>query len=258
MKLTYVPVKIARSITLLVTSPVESSLRAQTAGWLLRRAQEAEAVVFVEWDGDVPRLETAGGELSVDGAMALTAWLALDNGVPMGETWDFPLALNGGALSLPCAVTPVNTCCVVTVTMPRAEVTDFSPSDGLTLPLVRYPGIAYLIAPTGAVQRTAAADLLRQWSRQLSAPAVGLLFWNEGAHSFDPLSWSKATGSAVWRRSCAGGAAAVGDWLRGKAGQSVSLNQPGGAMAVTLGEAGAVTVTAAAEVGSGRTVDLVF
>ena len=127
MKLTYVPVKIARSITLLVTSPVESSLRAQTAGWLLRRAQEAEAVVFVEWDGDVPRLETAGGELSVDGAMALTAWLALDNGVPMGETWDFPLALNGGALSLPCAVTPVNTCCVVTVTMPRAEVTGTFP-----------------------------------------------------------------------------------------------------------------------------------
>ncbi|MBQ1675473.1 MAG: hypothetical protein II069_05525, partial [Oscillospiraceae bacterium] len=99
---------------------------------------------------------------------------------------------------------------------------------------------------------------LRQWSRQLSVPAVGLLFWNEGARSFDPLSWSKADSSAVWRRSCAGGAAAVGNWLRGRAGQSVSLNQPGGAMAVTLGEAGAVTVTAAAEVGSGRTVDLVF
>ena len=258
MKLTYVPVKIARSITLLVTSPVESSLRAQTAGWLLRRAQEAEAVVFVEWDGDVPRLETAGGELSVDGAMALTAWLALDNGVPAGETWDFPLALNGGALSLPCAVTPVNTCCVVTVTMPRAEVTDFSPSDGLTLPLVRYPGIAYLIAPTGAVQRTAAADLLRQWSSQLSVPAVGLLFWNEGARSFDPLIWDRASGKPVWRQSCADAAAAVGVFLSGKLGQSVSLHQPGGFMAVTAAEDGAFTVTAPAEVGNARTTELVF
>ena len=258
MKLTYVSVKIAKSITLLVTSPVERALRAQTAGWLLRREKDAEQAVFVEWDGDVPRLETVSGSLSVDGAMALTAWLALDNGVPLGETWDFPLSLNGGAQSLSCAVTPVNTCCLVTVTMPQAEVTDFTPSDGLTLPLVRFPGVAHLIAPIGAVQRTAAAELLRRRGAALNVPSVGLLFWNEGARSFDPLIWDRTANSAVWRQSCADAAAAVGVYLSGKAGQTVSLHQPGGVMAVTATEDGGYTVTATAEVGSTRTVDLVF
>lgn len=255
MKLTYVPVKIAKSITLLVTSPVESALRVQTAGWLLRREKDAEQVVFVAWDGDTPLLETVGGALSVDGAMALTAWLALDNGVPMGETWEFPLSC--GELSLPCAVTPVNTCCLVTVTMPPAEVTDFT-ADGLTLPLVRYPGACHLIAPVGAVQRTAAAKLLRRWGPMLKTPAAGLLFWNEDARSFDPLIRGSAMDRTVWRQSCADAAAAVGVFLSGKLGQSVSLHQPGGVMAVTATEDGAFTVTAPAEVGNARTTELVF
>ena len=256
MKLTYVPVKIAKSITLLVTSPVERALQVQTAGWLLRREKNAEQVAFVAWDGDTPLLETVGGALSVDGAIALTAWLALDNGVPMGETWEFPLPC--GELSLPCAVTPVNTCCLVTVTMPPAEVTDFSPSDSLTLPLVRYPGVCHLIAPAGTVQRTAAAELLRRWGPALKTPAAGLLFWNEGARSFDPLIWDRASGKPVWRQSCADAAAAVGVFLSGKLGQSVSLHQPGGVMAVTASEGGAFTVTAPAEVGKTCTAELVF
>lgn len=256
MKLTYVSVKTAKSITLLITSPVESALRTQTAGWLLRREKDAEAVVFVEWDGDTPRLETVGGALSVNGAMALTAWLALDNGVPMGETWSFPLS--GGPVELPCAVTPVNTCCLVTVTMPPAEVAELPLSDGLTLPLVRYPGASYIIAPVGTVQRTAATELLRRWGSQWNTPAVSLLFWNEDARSFDPLIYDKALNTTTWRQSCAGAAAAVGMYLGSKAGRTVSLHQPGGAMAVTVADDGALTVTAPAEVGSSHNVDLVF
>ena len=258
MKLTYVPVKIAKSTTLLVTSPVESALRAQTAGWLLRREPRADRVVYAAWDGDVPRLETADGTLSVDGAVALTAWLALDSGVPTGETWDFPLALSHGLPSLPCAVTPVNTCCLVTVTMPPAEVTAASLPGDLTLPLVRFPGSSFLIAPAGTVQRTAAAQLLPRWAAALNVPSLGLLFWNEGARSFDPLIRSSAAGSPVWRQSSAGGAAAMGAYLCGSLGQTVSLHQPGGVMAVTRTDEGAFTVTAAAEVGRGRTVELVF
>ena len=258
MKLTYVPVKIAKSVTLLITSDVESALRTQTAGWLLRREPRADRVVFAAWDGDVPRLETADGALSADGAVALTAWLALENGVPTGETWEFPLQLSGGLPSLPCAVTPVNTCCLVTVTMPRAEVTASSLPGELTLPLVRFPGAAYLIVPAGTVQRTAAAELLPRWAAALGVPSLDLLFWNEGAHSFDPLIRGAAAGTPVWRQSSAGGAAAMGAYLCGKAGETVSLHQPGGVMAVTQTGAGEITVTAPAEVGSRRTVELVF
>ena len=96
MKLTYVPVKIARDTTLLVTSPVDASLRAQTAGWLLRRVGGGDHVAFVTWNGDEPQLGTVSGGLDVNGAMALCAWLALQNNLPMGEAWSFPLAMPDG------------------------------------------------------------------------------------------------------------------------------------------------------------------
>ncbi len=255
MKLTYVPVKIAKSIVLLVTTDVEGSLRAQTAGWLLRRVEDAEQVVFAAWNGDEPRLETAAGGLSVNGAMALCAWLALENGVPLGETWSFPLP--AGPVSLLCAVTPVNTCCLVTVTMPAPEETTISlPGSEIALPVVRFPGISHVIVPVGSVSRTEARELLRRWSHLLPAPAAGMLFWNEDALSLDPLIWDKALGAAAWRQSCAGAAAAVGAYLSGRAGETVSLRQPGGIMAVTRSDA--LTVTAAAEVGRSKTVDLIF
>lgn len=253
MNLTYVSVKIARSVTLLVTSPVEASLRGQAAAWLLRREKEAEQAAFVTWEGDEPRLNTVSGALNVNGAMALCAWLALRNSLPLGETWSFPLALSGGA-SLPCAVTSVNTCCVVTVTMPHPELTTL-PGD-LALPVVRYPGVSYAIAPVGAVSREDAPALLRRWSRALPDGAAGLLLWDEDALSFEALIEDKALHTAVWRLSSAGAAAAVGAYLHGRAGETVSLRQPGGLMAVTQSDG--LTVTATAEVGRERTVDLVF
>lgn len=255
MKLTYVPVKIAKSTTLLVTSTVEASLRTQTAGWLLRHTDEAEQAVFADWNGDEPQLGTASGALNVNGAMALCAWLALQNDLPLGETWSFPLPLSAVPAPLPCAVTTVNTCCIVTVTMPDADFFSVRAGD-LALPAVRFPGVSHVIAPAGAVSRVDAAELLRRWSRTLPDPAVGLLFWNGDALSFDPLILDGASGAAVWRQSCGSAAAAVGAYLAGRAGETVSLKQPGGIMAVT--RADALTVTATAEVGRSKTVDLVF
>ena len=257
MKLTVFPVKIAKSIVLLVTTPIDRSLYVQAAGWLLRREKDAEQVAFLSWAGDEPRLGIPGGALSVNGAMALTAWLATDNGVPAGEAWSFPLS--GGPVELPCAVTPVHTCCLITVTMPQPEVMAHPlPGSDMTLPLVRFPGVSHMIVPAGTLQRTAAADLLRRRSGLPDAPLAGLLLWDEQTHTLDPLLYDRASGSITRRQSCGSAAAAVGAYLAGRADESVSVKMPGGVMAVTRQEGGALTVTAPAEVGHRRTVDLVF
>ena len=256
MNLTYAPVKIARSIVLLVTSPVESSLRTQVSGWLLRRVEHADQVAFAAWDGDEPRLETADGALTVNSAAALCAWLAGTKDLPAGETWEFPLACSGGSFALNCSVTRVSNCALVTVTMPQPEIASV-PVGGQTLTVIRYPGVSHVIVPAGEMERTGAPAVLQSLGRTLATPRTGLLFWNEGARLLDPLLMSRGAGSPVWCQSSGSAAGALGAYLAGRLGDTVSVKMPGGAMAVTR-SGDAVTVTAAAEVGGKRTVELVF
>lgn len=256
VNLTYVPVKIAKSIVLLVTSPVDDALRAQTAGWLLRRVDHAEQAVFAAWDGDTPRLETADGALTVNGAAALCAWLAGVNQLPAGETWTFPLPCCGGAFALNCAVTPVNACALVTVTLPQPERFSVA-AGGRTLTALRYPGVSHVIVPAGELARAGKPEMLQSLGRELNTPRAGLLFWNEEARFLDPLLMSRNTAAPVWRQSSGSAAGALGEYLAGRLGGAVSVRMPGGTMAVTA-SGGAFVVTVAAETGGSRNVELVF
>ena len=64
MVLRYTVIDPTKNITLLVTTPVQRALQAQTAAWLLRREKDAEQVGFLEPSDTAPaRLQMMGDTL---------------------------------------------------------------------------------------------------------------------------------------------------------------------------------------------------
>lgn len=266
MNVQYTVANPTKNITLLVTSPVEPALRAQVGARLLPLEKDARQAAFLDWTDSGPRLETAAGEFDANAAMALASLLAFEEHLTVGESWDLRLSVSGVPEGLPCMVVPVRTCDLVSLTMPLPEIRRMAfPLAGgsAAFPVVSFPGVSHILVPAGAVDRTAARELLNHWSALLSAPAVGLLLWNEGASFFDTLLCRKVPGTIDWLPSSADGAAAVAAWLteqRG-AGQSLSLKQPGGTIAAaTRWENGlaSLTVSGTVELIKDENADIVF
>ncbi len=269
MVLHYTVIDPTKNITLLVTTPVQRALQAQTAAWLLRRERDAEQVGFLELSADgSPRLQMMGGEFCGNATMGLGAWMCRRDKLPHGMTHDFALEISGAAHPVPCSVTPVNYGYLATVEMPlpeKMEVCSFPTADReLSLPVVFLPGICHIIAPKGIVDCAQAEDLLRRWSASLPGEAVGLILLDEACTSIDPLVYVKPTDTAVWERGCGSGSAAVACYLTAKRGESqcLSIRQRGGTIAaVTAWDGGHVTalqITGSVALVSERRVDVVF
>ena len=269
MVLRYTVIDPTKNITLLVTTPVQRSLQAQTAAWLLRRERDAEQVGFLEESDSAPaRLQMMGGEFCGNATMSLGAWLCRKQHLPMGESRDFRLDISGADDLVPCSVTAVRGGYIGTVSLPlplSVEQRSFPTDRGeVTLPVVFLPGICHIIAPAGTVQPYQAESLLRRWSDSLPGEAVGLILLDEQRMHIDPLVYVKPTDTAVWERGCGSGSAAVACALthqRG-AGQCLSIKQPGGTIAVTTQWDGStvtgLTITGTVSLGREKTVDVVF
>ena len=249
MVLRYTVIDPTKNITLLVTTPVQRNLQAQTAAWLLRREHDAEQVGFLELAADgTPRLQMMGGEFCGNATMGLGAWLCRREKLPHGVTHDFALDISGADAPVPCSVTPVNYGYLATVEMPlpeKMEVRSFPAADGeLSLTVVFLPGICHIIAPKDAVDRLQAEELLRRWSASLPGEAVGLILLDEEHTVIDPLVYVKPTDTAVWERGCGSGSAAAACYLTAKRGESqcLSIRQRGGTIAaVTTWDGARVT-----------------
>lgn len=269
MVLHYTVIDPTKNITLLVTTPVQRALQAQTAAWLLRHERAAEQVGFLETStGGAPRLQMMGGEFCGNATMSLGAWLCRRDALPHGQTHDFLLEISGAAAPVPCAVTPVNYGYLATVELPlpeKMEQRTFS-ADGheLILTVVFLPGICHIIAPADAIDRNDAEELLRHWSVSLPGEAVGLILLDEERTAIDPLVYVKPTDTAVWERGCGSGSAAAACYLTAKRGtsQCLSIRQRGGTIvAVTEWDGCAVTslhITGSVQLMGEKKVDVVF
>ena len=246
MVLRYTVIDPTKNITLLVTTPVQRSLQAQTAAWLLRRERDAEQVGFLEESDSAPaRLQMMGGEFCGNATMSLGAWLCRKQHLPMGESRDFRLDISGADDLVPCSVTAVRGGYIGTVSLPlplSVEQRSFPTDRGeVTLPVVFLPGICHIIAPAGTVQPYQAESLLRRWSDSLPGEAVGLILLDEQRMHIDPLVYVKPTDTAVWERGCGSGSAAAACYLTAKRGasQCLSIRQRGGTIAAVTAWDGA-------------------
>ena len=269
MILHYTVIDPTKNITLLVTTPVQRSLQAQTAAWLLRREHDAEQVGFLEVSDAAPaRLQMMGGEFCGNATMSLGAWLCRKERLGVGESRDFHLDISGADALIPCSVTAVRGGYIGTVSLPLPQEIaqrTFSTDGGeVTFPVVFLPGICHIIAPVGTVQPYQAEALLRRWSDSLPGEAVGLILLDEQRMRIDPLVYVKPTDTAVWERGCGSGSAAAACALtqqRG-AGQCLSIKQPGGTIAVTTEWDGhavtALTITGTVSLGKEKKADVMF
>ena len=238
MVLRYTVIDPTKNITLLVTTPVQRNLQAQTAAWLLRREHDAEQVGFLELAADgTPRLQMMGGEFCGNATMGLGAWLCRTNRLAHGVTHDFALEISGADALVPCSVTPVNYGYLATVELPlpeKMELLSLPVHDGtLEVAVVFLPGICHIVVPAGAIRRSHAEELLRRWSAGLPGEAVGLILLDEERTAIDPLVYVKPTDTAVWERGCGSGSAAAACYLTAKRGaaQCLSIRQQGGTIA---------------------------
>ncbi|MBE6940104.1 MAG: hypothetical protein E7457_04725 [Ruminococcaceae bacterium] len=238
MDLHYVIIDPTRNTTLLVTNPVPRDLQPRLAARLLQREPDAEQVGFVERFASFPgRLQMMGGEFCGNASMGFAAWLCQQ--VPVGETRELTLEISGAPQPVACSVTTLPDCWLGTVQMPLPESiqTISFPLEGgqVALPVVCLPGIHHIVVPAQLLTRQQAEAVIRSWSRQLCAEAVGILLVEESPLHIAPLVYVKPTDTAVWERGCGSGSAAVGAWLshRDQADCCVSVRQPGGTIAVT-------------------------
>ena len=269
MVLHYTVIDPTKNITLLVTTPVPRALHAQTASWLLRHEKDAEQVGFLEPSDTAPaRLQMMGGEFCGNATMGLGAWLCRRDKLAQNVTHHFQLEISGAGHLVPCDVTPVRFGYLATVEMPlpqrMTQQTFPAPRGELTLPVVYLPGICHIIAPTPAVGRGEAEELLRRWSAELPGEAVGLILLDEEHTAIDPLVYVKPTDTAVWERGCGSGSAAVACYLTAKRGanQCLSIRQQGGTIAaVTAWNGQAVTqvhITGSVALMGEKELDVVF
>ena len=102
--------------------------------------------------------------------------------------------------------------------------------EGYTFPLVRFPGICHAIVPAGAINPERAEAVIASWCRQLSADALGLMFFDRDKCTLTPLVYVASTDTAVWEGSCASGTAAVAAYLAELDGEyaSARLTEPRG------------------------------
>lgn len=243
MKLNTVILDPSGNITLLVTSPVPRAEQSAVAARLLADGGSGvEQVGFVEparLPGARARLQMMGGEFCGNASISLAALLALEGGLAVGSTSEVTLEVSGADGPVRCEVERTSEAEFLgTVGMPLPEgFGELALPDGTRAPLVRFPGIAHLIVPEGALSPAQAEEILPRLCAQIGADAMGLLLTAPDGASMRPLVHVRATASSVWEHGCASGTAAQGACAAMRLGRDVAfpVAQPGGSIAVRAG-----------------------
>jgi len=219
--------------TLLVETTVPAASQPQVARDLTEREPGTEQVGFVSPGGSGEiRLRMAGGEFCGNASMSAAALYLRRAGRREGTV---TVRVAGTDEPVPAVLTALSEdAWRGTVTMPQPlSVGEEDLPGGHRLPMVRFPGIAHVIAET-AMSRAEAETLARRWCRRLGAEALGLMLLDRKAKTLAPLVFVPAAGTLCWESSCASGTTAVGAWLAASSGRPVglSLTQPGGTLEI--------------------------
>jgi diaminopimelate epimerase len=262
-KISYHLMDPTKNYTILVDTPVPEEEQAAVAAELMRRVPLAEQAGFVSPVSDQDPVDTdiavrmAGGEFCGNASMC-TAVYAVTHGYakrydPQENAHGVRIAFRGQERPIRVQVRPQEDgSFACTVEMPEVlgiSVQQFDPCEGfpegISLPVVFFPGIAHAIVET---EKTPGASLIREraerllplWCAQLGAEAMGLMFLDaETGHApvrtLSPLVYVADIGSLFWENSCASGSTAVGAYL---GLPEIVLSQPGGILRVSCTQDG--------------------
>lgn len=218
--------------TILVETPVPVEVQPDAATALMALEPTAEQVGFLfESPAADIALRMAGGEFCANATMSAAVFCAMRRAMRAGSV---TVSVSGAAEPVAVEIeTEPDGLWRGTVHMPRPlSVKNVRFSDGQMCPVVSFDGIAHVIAEGAPTEY--AEDLARRRCAELSADALGLMFWERDAGRVTPLVYVPRADTLFWENSCGSGTAAVGAYLAKQTGQSVclSLRQPGGVLEI--------------------------
>lgn len=243
MDVSFIKISPTQNVTILVDSPIPRDQQPQIAAQLLAYdGVGGEQVGFLEpptLSGARMRLQMMGGEFCGNATMSLGALLAQRDDMADGERREFPLEISGANDLVNCFIERCGNLYRGTVRMPLPESlrSIVLPTDAgeMTFPLIALPGISHVIVSAAiGLKAEEIESRIRGWNETIRADALGVLLYDESAHTLAPIVYVPSTDSAVWERGCGSGTAALGCWLAAEKECSIcqTIRQPGGEITV--------------------------
>lgn len=203
-----------------------------------------EQVGFIQEPKDkhaAKALRMMAGEFCGNATLSLAACLMEEKELPLNATETVLLEVSGAKNLVTCEIKKLEMGYLGKVSMPLPLSMDWEKfalgNETLTLPVVRFEGIAHIIVERniwGEYARMKAENASSLWADRMP-DAFGILLWDRETQGLEPLVCVKGT-SLIWERGCGSGTSAIGVFLAMQAGCSVSIecNQPGGTMGVQV------------------------
>lgn len=231
--------------TILVETPVPVEQQPFVAEKLMALEPTAEQTGFVSMDaagGDIA-LRMAGGEFCGNATMSAATLFCIRRGL---EKAAVSVCAVGAKVPVAVAVEKLpDGIWRCDAQMPQVnsieEVELPLNGDVCRLPLVRFDGIAHLIAQK-RMERAAAEAAVKCWCRLLDVDALGLMLLSPDRKSLSPLVCVRNPQTLFWESSCASGTVAAGAYLAAceNKTQRLSFAEPGGILEVVAEPGGSL------------------
>ena len=251
MNLHYTLFDPTKNITALVSTPVPPEDRPAAAALIMQKEPSCEQVGFVYRNerGECC-LDMAGSEFCGNASMSAAALFCNEEGISPDGTRSINLRVSGAPGPVAIQVTAESETsfnCTVTMPPPERISEEALPFQVKTymLPAVYFPGIAHLILPWDALDKTEAEAAVKQWCKALNVKGLGLMLLKKTPLTLRPLVYIPAADTLYWEHSCASGTAAVGAYLAQTKGEIITadVRQPGGTLYVEAAPDGTVKLT---------------
>ena len=104
----------------------------------------------------------------------------------------------------------------------------------MKLPAVIFDGITHIILSGIGIAKKKAEEYVRLWSKELGAPALGLMFYDDTKKRLKPLVYVQSPETLYWENSCGSGSVATAAWLSecGVKRDMYEFAEPGGLLRV--------------------------
>ena len=230
-----------------ITVLVSGERNTETALQVMKAVPSAEQVGFLT-DGGLC-LTMAGGEFCGNASMSAAALYC-------EKTGDGRVSLRVSGADEPVEVDVSKNedgTFYCTVKMPRisgvsAEKLTYGEKT-YKLPAVKMQGICHIIFE-GELSRKDAEAAAKKWCGDLSAQALGIMFFDREQMKLTPLVYVPAAETMFWESSCASGTSALGAYLAYSQNETVSaqLSEPAGVLKVKATPDGQVYLTGSVKI----------
>jgi diaminopimelate epimerase len=204
----------------------------------------AEQVGFIEKpinNKAAAHLQMAGGEFCGNACMALSTYIASENGLKQNDLTEILLEVSGTDKLIMCQVKRNLDVYYCQVTMPfpkkiEQRTIKYDGSD-LNMIIVRYLEFIHIVIEVdefSETERKKAQSLAKLLGVTLGANLIGILLYKSKFHELAPLIYVPHLDSMIWERGCGSGTASLGAYLawKNKGDIVAKIRQPGGTINV--------------------------